>query len=147
MDSKQVLKLQADPPGGGVEFLHAQNLPQSPLSSLGDLTPIPEHDEADSMTMNEDIDISMLPQDALRNADQFLSVITAAGTSKPGYVEFNELDKDSEGASEKIDIMEDQDGTTQVGSDNEESNLELDYLLKQHHLAFKPWASKLTQKQ
>ncbi|KIK76449.1 hypothetical protein PAXRUDRAFT_18210 [Paxillus rubicundulus Ve08.2h10] len=63
--------------------------------------------------MNEDIDIFMLPQDALRNADQFLSVITAAGTSEPGYVELDELDKDSEGASKKMDIVEDKDGNTQ----------------------------------
>ncbi|KIK79326.1 hypothetical protein PAXRUDRAFT_16381 [Paxillus rubicundulus Ve08.2h10] len=105
-----------------------------PVASLGDLTPISEHDEADSTTMNEDINISILPQDALRNTDQFLSVITAAGTSKPGYVELDGLDEDSEDASEKMDIVEDQDGTTQVGSDDEESDLKLDYLLKQHHL-------------
>ncbi|KIK79671.1 hypothetical protein PAXRUDRAFT_16216 [Paxillus rubicundulus Ve08.2h10] len=109
---------------------HSTSYNAVPVASLGDLTPIPEHDKADSMTMNEDINISTLPQDALRNADQFLSVITAAGTSKPGYVELDELDKDSEGASKKMDIVEDQDGTTQVGSDDEESNLELDYLLK-----------------
>ncbi|KAF8834955.1 hypothetical protein BDN67DRAFT_1015989 [Paxillus ammoniavirescens] len=117
-----------------------------PVASLGDLTPILEHDKADSTTMNEDIDIFMLPQDALRNADQFLSVITAAGTSEPGYVELDELDEDLEGASEKMDIMEDQDGTTQVGSDSKESDLKLDYLFKQHYLASKSWASKLTQK-
>ncbi|KAF8833920.1 hypothetical protein BDN67DRAFT_985703 [Paxillus ammoniavirescens] len=93
---------------------HLTSYDAMPVASLGDLTSILEHDKADSTTMNEDIDISMLPQDALRNADQFLSVITAAGTSEPGYVELDKLDEDSEGASEKMDIVEDQDGTTQT---------------------------------